>query len=69
MADEVHGYLREARNTILSQIEALHTGQIEVWDIGAQPCRNISGERIAVYKGQLAATEELMRKFEVSFDA
>ena len=69
MSEEIHGYLRDARNSILSQIEAFRTGQLEVWDINTQPRRNISDERIAAYQEQLAATEQLMRKLGVRFDA
>lgn len=69
MSEEIHGYLRDARNSILSQIEAFRAGHLEVWDIGVHPRRNVSDERIAAYEGQLAVTEELMTKLGVPFDA
>lgn len=69
MSGEIHGYLRDVRNSILSQIEDLRTGKLEVWDAGIQPRQNVSGERIVAYESQLAVTEELMRKFQVPFDS
>ena len=69
MSEEIHGPLREVRNIILSRIEAFRTGQLVAWDTGVNPRRNISEERIATYQSQLAATEELMLKLGVSFDA
>lgn len=69
MPDGIHDYLKDARNSILSQIRAFRTGQLEVWDTGTQPRRNISDERITAYEEQLAATEELMRNLGVSFDS
>lgn len=68
MSKELHDYLRDARSSIISQIDALRTGQLVAWDISVHPRRDISDERIAAYEGQLLLTEELMKKLGVSFD-
>ena len=69
MSDETHGYLREVRSRIWSQIDDLRAGRLEAWDLAVQPRKSLNEERIAQYQEQLAVTEVLMRQYEVSFDA
>ena len=69
MSEELHGYLRHARDRILSQLNAFKEGRLEVWDIGVQPRVDVSQEHVDQLNMQLADTEALMKRWEVSPDA
>lgn len=68
MSEEIHGYLRATREQIKDGLNALRTGQLEVWDI-SMGRRNVSHERIEQYEAQLTSTEDLMQELGISFDA
>jgi hypothetical protein len=65
MSEEIHGYLRRARECILSQLKALEPGHLVIWDTGVQPQVNVSQPAIEQLRIQLNDTEALMEKYGV----